>query len=147
MKPKSWIIPDDTASRGSSINIRTGIMNKLRRTIGFPQSFILALVALLVAAVSGVATITNVAAADTQVIPEATYLRTNGDSALDTVPIDIGAAGISGGDCITLKRLGDFAPFSGAGDDFVGLNGVFSSSNVLLAANNLNRVPGAIDAG
>ena len=78
--------------------------------------------------------------------PKATYLHVNSDAALNAVPIDLAALGYQPGDMVKLSRLGEFD--SGpAPKGSIGLLGVFSSSNVLLPATNLNRVPGAIEAG
>lgn len=78
--------------------------------------------------------------------PRSTFLHTRQDSALNAVSIALADLGIQPGDVIRLDALGDFD--YGPGED-TGLNmiAVFSSSNVLLASNFLNRVPGAIDAG
>lgn len=80
--------------------------------------------------------------------PFASYLRINGDSAADTVPIDLASLGIAAGDNIRLERLGDWE--AGGGCSFeacTGLAGVFSASNLLLGSDQLNRVQDAIDAG
>ena len=97
--------------------------------------------------------------------PLRTFLFTNNDpcnpwcgsgSVPNSIPIALGGLGISGGDTIQLERLGAFYDGTygyGPGIDPWSLQtstemiGVFSSSDVLLAPNVLNRVPGAIDAG
>jgi hypothetical protein len=94
--------------------------------------------------------------------PLRTFLFTNNDpwsgngSVAPSIPIALGDLGISGGDVIQLDRLGAFYDGTygyGTGIDTLSLQtstemiGVFSSSDVLLAPNLLNRVPGAIDAG
>ena len=86
--------------------------------------------------------------------PMATYLRRDAE---DPVPgalaIALADFGIQAGDNIQLTARGDFQasgpPFNGTPflDDSAGLVGVFSSSDVLLAADQLNRVQDAIDAG
>jgi hypothetical protein len=82
--------------------------------------------------------------------PAATYLHTNQDAALDDIPIDLSALGlgITPGTSIRLTPLGAFSGAVGAPDNTSGLDVyVFSSSNVLTASTNLNRVPGAIGVG
>ncbi len=92
--------------------------------------------------------------------PLRTFLFTNNDpwsgggSVAPSIPIALGGLGISGGDTIQLEMLGDWydghAGYSGdvSSMDVVSeMIGVFSSSNSLLAPDNLNRVPGALDAG
>jgi len=94
--------------------------------------------------------------------PLNTFLFTNNDpwsgngSVPGSVPIALGSLGISGGQFIQLEQLGSFYDGTygyGPGVDTSKLAvstemiGVFSSTNVLLAPNFLNRVPGAIDAG
>jgi hypothetical protein len=80
--------------------------------------------------------------------PFATYLHINGDTAADTVPIDLAAIGISPGDTLRLERLGDWEAGGGCTfDACTGLAGVFSASTVLLPASQVNRVQDAIDAG
>ena len=94
--------------------------------------------------------------------PLRTFLFTNNDpwsgygSVPYSIPIALGDLGISGGQFIQLEQLGSFYDGTygyGPGIDILSLQtstemvGVFSSSNLLLASNLLNRVPGAIDAG
>ena len=100
--------------------------------------------ALLLAAGSAVAQGSSVS-----VDPFATYLRidTAVDSAGNTVPIALAALGVSAGDTIVLKRVGDYVGISAGADDQTAMVGVFSASSVLLAQTNLNRVQDAIDAG
>ena len=79
--------------------------------------------------------------------PKATYLHlASSDSGLAAVAIDLAALDCHPGDQVRLERLGQFDNGPQA-EIFVSLLGVFSSSNVLLAPANFNRVPGAIDAG
>ena len=85
--------------------------------------------------------------------PRATYLRRDPD---DIVPgaaaIVLADFNIFPGDTVQLVSRGDMQfginpsdpPFS---DDGVGLVGVFSSSDILLSSDQLNRVPDAIEAG
>lgn len=90
------------------------------------------------------------ASADTiSVDPAATFLLTNLDpGASSTVPIDLVALGYNAGDLIRLEQLGNFSyTIYGGLDTGTALIGLFSSSSVLLSGNNLNRVPGVIDAG
>ena len=94
--------------------------------------------------------------------PLQTFLFTNNDpwsgngSVPGSLPIALGSLGISGGQFVQLEQLGSFYDGTygyGPGVDASNLAvstemiGVFSSTNVLLAPNLLNRVPGAIDAG
>ena len=77
-----------------------------------------------------------------------TYLRTNSDpGALAAVPMELIGLGLTAGDTVSLTRLGAYDCGSPCIDDRVGMIAVFSSSNILLASNQLHRVPGAIDAG
>jgi len=94
--------------------------------------------------------------------PVRTFLFTNNDpwsgngSVPGSIPIALGGLGISGGEFIQLQQLGSY--YDGTYGYGPGVNlsslatstemiGVFSSNDVLLAPNILNRVPGAIDAG
>jgi hypothetical protein len=94
--------------------------------------------------------------------PLATFLFTNNDpwsgngSVPMSTPIALSSLGINGGDLIQLDQLGDYYDgHAGYGpgvdvsklDVFKEMIGVFSSTNSLLVANVLNRVPGALDAG
>ncbi len=82
--------------------------------------------------------------------PRGAYVRVNGESPPDAVPIDLLALGINPGDTIMITRLGDYqrgnsAPFDE--DIFLDTTAVFSSSATLGPASDLNRVVGAIGAG
>jgi hypothetical protein len=82
--------------------------------------------------------------------PAGAYLRVNGESPPDAVPIDLLSLGFVPGDTIMLTRLGDyqrssFAPFNM--DDSLDTTGVFSSSSVLGPPGDLHRVLGAVSAG
>jgi hypothetical protein len=82
--------------------------------------------------------------------PRQTFLITDArDTELLPVIVDLSALGLIPGDEILLERLGDYShgPLFVFPDDAVGLLGVFSSSNTILASSNQFRVPGAIDAG
>ena len=78
--------------------------------------------------------------------PKRTYLRTNGDAALDALKIDLGALGMAGGSTVRLERLGAYDCGSPCVDDRVGIIAVFSAGDVLLAPDQRHRVPGAIEA-
>lgn len=83
--------------------------------------------------------------------PAATFTLTNLDPALDTTPIDLAALGISPGDVVLFERLGEFS-FDVIGppvrpDDVTNMVGVFSTNDILLPSNLLNRVPGAVAPG
>jgi len=78
----------------------------------------------------------------------ATFIRTNADpAALNAVPINLTALGISAGSTITIAQLGDYQFCNTCGDNARLMIGLFSSSNVLLSSDLLNRVPGAIGIG
>ncbi len=80
--------------------------------------------------------------------PRATYLRTDGDAALDAVAYPLSSFDISPGDWIRIERLGFYSPLNpGYPDINRYLDAVFSGSAALLSYVNLNRVQNAIDAG
>jgi len=94
--------------------------------------------------------------------PVRTFLFTNNDpwsgngSVPGSIPLALGDFGITGGEFIQLQQLGSYYDGTygyGPGIDVSSLAtstemiGVFSSSDVILAPNVLNRVPGALDAG
>jgi len=94
--------------------------------------------------------------------PLRSFLFTNNDpwsgngSVPGSIPISLGNLGISGGQFVELQQLGSYYDGTyryGPGIDAANLAlstemiGIFSSTDVLLAPNLLNRVPGAIDAG
>lgn len=86
--------------------------------------------------------------------PRATFLHTDGETSLDSTPIDLLALGLVEGQTIQLDVLGDFTyhydpanPSAALPDIFNSMIGLFSSSTTLLSSGLLNRVPGAIDAG
>ncbi len=79
--------------------------------------------------------------------PKGAYLRLNSDAgALPAQAIVLSDLGLSYGDYIILKRMGDYdnGPH---GDTFTGMIGVFSFKDSLLAADQPHRLPFAIDAG
>jgi hypothetical protein len=77
-----------------------------------------------------------------------TFLRTQGESASPSWPINLAHLGLKAGDLIRLDALGDFSYSSGQmPDEVTAMIGVFSSSATLLPGDKLNRVAGAIDAG
>jgi len=77
----------------------------------------------------------------------ATYLRANGESPFFTIPVDLNANGFFAGQTVILSRAGSYNENGGPNPTAFGLTAVFSSTNVLLPSNLLNRIPGAIDAG
>ncbi|HEX5050329.1 MAG TPA: hypothetical protein VFZ65_01025 [Planctomycetota bacterium] len=79
--------------------------------------------------------------------PRSTYLRTNSDSPLPPLILDLVALGIPPGTWLRLGTVGAFSYYSGGPDNYRNLVGVFSASNQLLASNVQNRVPAAIGAG
>ena len=85
--------------------------------------------------------------------PKGTYLRTNQDDANAPTTIDLAGLGIAPGDSIYVRILGevDLDPASAVGGEpgasSFTVAGVFSASSALLAADQLDRVPGAIDVG
>ena len=80
--------------------------------------------------------------------PTATYLLVDpSDSALNAPAIDLASIGIVPGNTLLLEQLGSYMFASDFFSPTTETVGVFSSSNVLLAPNILNRVAGAIDVG
>lgn len=79
--------------------------------------------------------------------PRATYLITSQDSAPNAKAFLLADMSLAPGDFIRLQQSGDFKPGTIYTDASKGMIGVFSSSNVLLPSNLLNRVQDAIDAG
>src|SRR5688572_25721279 len=81
----------------------------------------------------------------------ATYLRGDVEDtdAHAAVPINLSSLGISAGDFIRLEALGDidFTIHDPVPDAPPIVTGLFSSSATLLGSSELNRVPGAIEAG
>lgn len=79
--------------------------------------------------------------------PRATYLRTNLDSPLPPLVLDLAALGIAPGTWLRVGTTGAFRYINGGQDTYQSLVGVFSSNNQLLASNVQQRVPGAIASG
>lgn len=87
-------------------------------------------------------------ATEVNINPRATYLRTNQDAgALNAKPVSLASVGLAPGDWARIERAGFFAYGNGTPDEGTMLGGVFSSSDVLLGADQLHRVAGAIAAG
>lgn len=79
------------------------------------------------------------------VLSSATYIRTNQDpNAVGAMPINLKSLGVTAGDVITIEQLGAFGFCSVCDDMARSMIGVFSSTDVLLSSDQLNRVPGAI---
>jgi hypothetical protein len=77
-----------------------------------------------------------------------TFLRTNGENACPSWPINLANLGLKAGDLIRLDVLGNFSYSAGElPDEVKQMIGVFSSSATLLPADWQKRVDGAIDAG
>ena len=68
-------------------------------------------------------------------------------AALTSIDLSTLSFAISSGDTIRITRLGNFFNGNNSRDTLTAQVGVFSSSSTLLGGANLNRVPGAIDAG
>ncbi len=81
--------------------------------------------------------------------PRATYLRTNQDTGYNAEPFVLADLSLGPGDFIRLQQLGDYRPGTAGShhDTSTSMIAVFSGSSTLLASNQLNRVPDAIDAG
>lgn len=104
----------------------------------------------LVLAIAALCVVGAPISAQTTVVPMpplATFLRTApSDSSTDAVPIALSTLGVLPGQSLHFASVGaiDGGPL---GDVYDSLIGVFASSPTLLAKDNLQRVPGAIDAG
>ncbi|MFO1078370.1 MAG: hypothetical protein U1E73_11670 [Planctomycetota bacterium] len=79
--------------------------------------------------------------------PRRTYLRTNNDSPLAPLVVDLATLPAPAGTWLFVETSGYFRYFSGGQDNYRSLIGVFSSNSTLLATNVQQRVPGAIAAG
>ncbi|TAJ21218.1 MAG: hypothetical protein EPO68_05200 [Planctomycetota bacterium] len=78
---------------------------------------------------------------------KATFLHTNNDSgALASPAVSLASLGAAPGQWLLIEQLGEFDNGPQA-DVFHSLLGIFSADATLLAASNLNRVPGSIPAG
>jgi hypothetical protein len=76
-----------------------------------------------------------------------TFYLTSAESPPAALALDLSSIGATPGDTLVFSPFGDFARYVGAPENDSTLAGLFSSSTVLLAATELHRVPGAIDAG
>ena len=81
--------------------------------------------------------------------PKATYLRTDPTdaAAMNAVPIDLGALGFLPGMTIQLSVIGEYRAAAADTDRRSELVAVFSNGPTLLARNQSNRVPGALETG
>jgi len=79
--------------------------------------------------------------------PNRSFLRAGSETPPAAHVLTLQDIGFQPGDGMRLERLGDYRPGSPFQDTSVGMIAVFSSSSVLLAATELRRVPGALDAG
>ncbi len=80
--------------------------------------------------------------------PRATFLRTNRDDALDSIPLELAGFGASPQDVLYIQRLGGFSfrstlPDNSSSDTI----GIFSSTPTLRSPRFTSRVEDAIDAG
>jgi hypothetical protein len=78
--------------------------------------------------------------------PKISFLHVCSDGALDAPAHDLAAHGILPGDWILIDQLGSYEG-GGGWHNLTNMHGAFSSSDILLSGDQLNRVPGAIDAG
>ena len=85
--------------------------------------------------------------ADIIINPQATYLHAARETPEPAKAILLSDYGITEGDCIRLKAIGGYKMYPADEDVPHSLGGVFSSSDKLGPAGDLNRVVGAIDAG
>lgn len=80
--------------------------------------------------------------------PTRTYLNLQGN---DASAINLSDLGIAAGDTISMETFGYFSMYPGDPGANTNMGAVFSSSNSLLdfayGVDNVNRIPGAIDAG
>lgn len=79
--------------------------------------------------------------------PRAAYVRTNNDSPVAPLVVNLGSLGIAAGDWLSVGSQGTFRYINGGQDNYRSLCAVFSSNATLLATNVQQRVPGAIAAG
>jgi hypothetical protein len=79
--------------------------------------------------------------------PRATFLRTNNDSPVAPLILDLASLGVMPGSWLRIGTTGAFRHINGGADNYRNLIAVFSSNNQLLATSVQNRVPGAIAAG
>lgn len=79
--------------------------------------------------------------------PRATYLRTNSDSPLPPLVLDLATFGAAPGQWLRIQSSGGFRYVAGGQDGMRAMCGVFSGSATLLATNVQQRVIDAIPAG
>ena len=79
--------------------------------------------------------------------PRATFLRTNNDTPLAPLVVDLTSLPAAPGSWLRITTVGAFRHINGGPDTYSNLCGVFSSNTTLLASNLQQRVPGAIAAG
>ncbi len=79
--------------------------------------------------------------------PRATFLRTNSDSPVAPLVVDLVGLGVAPGSWLRIGSTGGFRYVNGGQDGFRALVGVFSAGSTVLATNLQQRVPGAIAAG
>ncbi len=82
-----------------------------------------------------------------QMDPRATYVRTNNDSPLPPLILDLAAFGAVPGQWLRIQSTGAFRYQNGLPDDGRAMCGVFSSTTTLLPSNVQQRVVDAIPAG
>lgn len=86
-----------------------------------------------------------------EVDPRQTYTRTHGDGALDAPALLLADEGLAPGDRVCATAVGDFRIASGGGlarsRDLPLVTAIFSADDELLAADQFDRVTGAIDVG
>lgn len=105
-----------------------------------PRSALLATLGVLL--IGGVAE-----AVDFPVNPKSTFLRTSQDpDAAAPLIVDLGANGFPPGSLVRIRALGAYAPGAALPETSRRLVCVFSNGSQLSAADQANRVPGAIDA-
>lgn len=73
-----------------------------------------------------------------------TYLRANGENPFPAIPYHLATYGFVPGQTVLLTRVGSFNNLGGGIPTDWGMSAVFTSSNVLLPAPLLNRLPGAV---
>lgn len=79
--------------------------------------------------------------------PRATFLRTNSDSPVAPLVVDLAALGVAPGSWLRIGSTGGFRYVNGGQDGYRALVGVFSADSTVLATNVQQRVPLAIAAG
>ena len=81
-----------------------------------------------------------------QVDPRGTYLTTSTTNTTNPVIVNLSSLSfpVHAGDVLQIERIGFFQFNASSGDNDPDMDGVFSSTNVLLGPTLANRVPGAI---